>query len=145
MLSDPFVFGGPLIFVVMVVWSETEQLRFRRNFSEVAASVPEWSFRIIYNTRKDHFRTEAFIFCQQSITFSQKILRANPAAIARRFDGDLQKHRKFEYRLDERPILKNIILRAASVRKLFSRSRPGEMQKFVFLISIKMLLIKLLF
>ena len=55
MLSYPFVFGGPLIFVVMVIWSETEQLRFRRNFSEVAASVPELPFRIIYNTRNDTF------------------------------------------------------------------------------------------
>ena len=78
-LGDPLLkeaastcFGGPLILVVMVIGSETEQLRFRGNFSEVAASVLEWSFRLIYNRRKDHFRTEAFIFCQPSITFSKK-------------------------------------------------------------------------
>ena len=145
MLSYPFVFGGPLIFVVMVIQSETEQLRFRGNFSEVAASVPEWSFRIIYNTRKDHFRTEAFIFCQLSITFSQKILRANSAALARRFDDDLQKHRKFEYRLDERPGSEKHNPPCASVREPFWRSRLDEMQNFAFFTNSKMLLIKLLF
>ena len=145
MLSYPFVFGGPLIFVVIVIWSETEQLRFRGNFSEVAASVPEWSFRIIYNTRKDHFRTEAFIFCQPSITFSQKILRANSAALARRFDDDLQKHRKCEYRLDERPGSEEHNPPCGLRARAFSRSRPDEMQNFDFLININMLLIKLLF
>ena len=78
-LGDPLLkeaastcFGGPLIFVVMVIGSETEQLRFRGNFSEVATSVLEVSFRLIYNTRNDTFRTEAFIFDQLSITFCKK-------------------------------------------------------------------------
>ena len=139
-------FGGPLILVVMVIGSETRQLRFRGNFSEVAASVREWTFRLIYNNRKSPLSHGGVHFWSTLHHFSKKkILRANPAAIARRFDGDLQNNRKFEYRLDERPILKNIILRAASVRKLFRRSRPDEMQNCVFLINIKMLLIKLLF
>ena len=125
-LGDPLLkeasstcFGGPLIFVVMVIGSETEQLRFRGNFSEVAASVRSGRSALYIILGKSTFERRRSFFVDAPSLFHKKSSVPTPPPSHGGLMMIFKNIEKLNNASTRDRVLKNIILRAASVRELF--------------------------